>query len=101
MISRLAEHCFWLSIYIERAENIARLLEVNQNWLLDFDVPHDLQWKPLLIISGIHDYKGSLDKESILNFMTWDNENPCSIVSSMTQARENARVIREIISAEM
>lgn len=101
MISRLAEHCFWLSRYIERAENIARLLEVNQNWLLDFDVPSDLQWKPLLIISGIHDYKGSLEKEIILNFMTWDCENPCSIVSSMNQARENARVIREIISAEM
>ena len=55
MISRLAEHCFWLSRYIERAENIARLLEVNQNWLLDFDIPVELQWKPLLIISGIHD----------------------------------------------
>lgn len=101
MISRLAEHCFWLSRYIERAENIARLLEVNQNWLLDFDIPLDLQWKPLLIISGIHDYKGNYDKESVLGFMTWDSENPSSIVSSMTQARENARVIREIISAEM
>ena len=101
MISRLAEHCFWLSRYIERAENIARLLEVNQNWLLDFDIPLDLQWKPLLIISGIHDYKGNYDKESVLSFMTWDSENPSSIVSSMTQARENARVIREIISAEM
>ena len=39
MISRVAEHCFWMSRYLERAENTARVLEVNQTLLLDFDVP--------------------------------------------------------------
>ena len=45
--------------YLERAENTARVLEVNQTLLLDFDVPVEQQWKPLLIISGIHDYAGA------------------------------------------
>ena len=58
MISRVAEHCLWMSRYLERAENTARILEVNQTLLLDFDVPLEQQWKPLLIISGIHDMPG-------------------------------------------
>ena len=55
MISRVAEHCFWLARYLERAENTARVLEVNHTLLLDFHVPVEQQWRPLLIISGIHD----------------------------------------------
>jgi len=101
MISRVAEHCFWLSRYLERAENAARILDVNQTLLLDFYVPLEQQWRPLLIISGIHDYKGEMDAETVQAFMTWDADNPCSIVRSMTAARENARIIREVISAEM
>ena len=58
MISRVAEHCFWMSRYLERAENTARILEVNQTLLLDFEVPVEQQWRPLLIISGIHDLPG-------------------------------------------
>ena len=64
MISRVAEHCFWMSRYLERAENTARVLEVNQTLLLDFDVPLEQQWQPLLIISGIHDMPGDADAEA-------------------------------------
>jgi uncharacterized alpha-E superfamily protein len=101
MISRVAEHCFWMSRYLERAENTARILEVNQTLLLDFDVPVDQQWKPLLIISGIHDMPGVADAEAVQNYMTWEPENPSSIAASLMAARENARVIREVISADM
>lgn len=101
MISRVAENCYWLCRYLERAENTARVLDVNQTLLLDFDVPLEQQWRPLLIISGIHDYAGGMDAETVQAFMTWDAANPCSIVSSIATARENARVIREIISADM
>jgi uncharacterized alpha-E superfamily protein len=59
------------------------------------------QWRPLLIISGIHDYKGEMDAETVQAFMTWNTENPCSIVRSLASARENARIIREVISADM
>ena len=101
MISRVAEHCFWLARYLERAENTARVLEVNHTLLLDFHLPVDQQWKPLLIISGIHDYEDKPTAENIQEFMTWDRDNPFSIASSLYWARENARIIREVISGEM
>lgn len=101
MISRVAEHCYWLARYLERAENTARVLEVNHTLLLDFHLPVEQQWRPLLIISGIHDYPKEATAENVQAYMTWDPDNPCSIVSSLGAARENARIIREVISAEM
>jgi uncharacterized alpha-E superfamily protein len=101
MISRVAEHCFWMSRYLERAENTARILEVNQTLLLDFDVPLEQQWKPLLIISGIHDMPGEPDAETVQHYCTWEPANLSSIACSVNAARENARIIREVISAEM
>src|SRR4051812_34798733 len=101
MISRVAEHCFWLARYLERAENTARMLEVNHTLLLDFHVPVEQQWQPLLIISGIHDYKETPTAERVQEYMTWDRDNPFSIASSLYWARENARIIREVISGEM
>src|SRR5437660_11150424 len=101
MISRVAEHCYWLARYLERAENTARVLEVNHTLLLDFHVPVEQQWRPLLIISGIHDFAASATAEAVQGLMTWDPDNPCSITASLYWARENARIIREVISAEM
>src|SRR5579871_1791120 len=100
MISRVAEHCFWMSRYLERAENTARVLDVNHTLLLDFDVPIDQQWKPLLIISGIHNFARTPDAETVQAYLTWDPDNPCSIVASLAAARENARIVREVISGE-
>ena len=100
MISRVAEHCFWMSRYLERAENTARVLEVNHTLLLDFQVPIEQQWRPLLIISGIHDYPKEPTAENVQHFMTWEESNPFSIISSLTMARENGRIIREVISGE-
>ena len=101
MISRVAEHCFWLSRYLERAENTARVLEVNQTVLLDLEAPIDHQWRPLLIISGVHDMPGEPDGERVEYYLTWEAANLGSVVSSLAAARENARIIREVISADM
>lgn len=101
MISRVAEHCYWLARYLERAENTARILDVNHTLLLDFQVPYEQQWKPVLIISGIHDFELEPTADVVQDFMTWDEKNPASIVSSLCAARENARIIREVISTEM
>ena len=101
MISRVAEHCYWMSRYLERAENTARVLEVNQTLLLDLEAPIDHQWKPLLIISGVHDMPGQPDAETVQDYLTWETDNHSSIASSLSAARENARIIREVISADM
>jgi uncharacterized alpha-E superfamily protein len=101
MISRVAEHCYWMSRYLERIENTARILDVNQTLLLDFHVPVEQQWKPLLIISGVHDMTGEADAETVQNYMTWEVSNLSSIVCSIEAARENARITREVISGEM
>jgi uncharacterized alpha-E superfamily protein len=101
MISRVAEHCYWLSRYLERAESTARVLEVNQGLLLDFSVPTGQQWDPILIISGVGGKLEQTDGESVQEFLTWDEENPISITSSLAAVRENARIIREVISADM
>ena len=101
MISRVAEHCFWLARYLERAENVARVLDVNHTLLLDFHVPAEQQWKPVLIITGLHDYEKEPTAENVQSYMTWDEKNPFSVRSSLYWARENARIIREVISGEM
>ncbi len=90
-----------MSRYLERSENTARVLDVNRTLLLDFEVPAEQQWKPLLIISGIHDFADSANAEAVQHHLTWNADNPCSIVSSLAYARENARIIREIISGDM
>src|SRR5262249_40117667 len=72
MISRVAEHCFWLSRYLERADNMARVLDVNQTLLLDLDVPLDQRWRPVLIISGVYDMPGEPEPEAVPHYMTWE-----------------------------
>ncbi len=64
-------------------------------------MPIEQQWRPLLIISGIHDFPRPADAETVQDHLTWDHDNPCSIASSLAAARENARVVREVVSAEL
>jgi uncharacterized alpha-E superfamily protein len=90
-----------MSRYLERAENTARILDVNQTLLLDLDVPREQQWRPILIISGVYDMPGEPESEAVQQYMTWESSNVASIGTSLAAARENARVIREVISADM
>jgi uncharacterized alpha-E superfamily protein len=101
MISRVAEHCYWMSRYLERAENTARVLDVNQTLLLDLNVPVEQTWRPVLIINGVYDMPGEPEAEAVQGYMTWESANRSSIAASLAAARENGRVIREVISAEM
>jgi uncharacterized alpha-E superfamily protein len=105
MLSRVADSIYWMSRYVERAENVARFISVNLNLSLDMPGEAGQQWWPLVIITGDHDEfqkrKLPTTKESVIQFLTFDKDNPNSILSCLRSARENARGVRERISAEM
>jgi len=104
MLSRVANSIYWLGRYLERAENYARFIDVNFNLMLDLPPGLKAQWEPLIFATGdqeLYSEKyGDYDKKSVINFMTLDKSNPNSIISSLTYARENARIIRENLSKE-
>jgi uncharacterized alpha-E superfamily protein len=105
MLSRVADSIYWMSRYVERAENVARFISVNLNLSLDMPGEAGQQWWPLVVITGddeafLHRV-GTPNKENVVEFLTFDKENPNSILSCLRTARENARSVREIISAEM
>jgi len=105
MLSRVANSIYWMSRYLERAENVARFIGVNLNFILDTPDNYGEQWAPLINISGdqglFAKLYGEPTRENVLQFLTFDRENPNSILSSVRSARENARSVREIISSEM
>ena len=108
LISRVAASCFWMSRYVERAENTARLAGVNRAFVLDVDLPVPEQWWPVVVAIGeqerIREHlpeAALLDGERVLEYLTWNEDNSVSIASSIHSARENARTIREVISLEM
>jgi uncharacterized alpha-E superfamily protein len=106
MLSRVADSIYWMSRYVERAENVARFVDVNLNLMLDSPSGADQQWQPLVNITGDHEifdknYTDGPTQQNVIQFLTFDPENPNSILSCLRAARENARSVREIISSEM
>ena len=105
MLSRVANSIYWMSRYIERAENVARFVDVNLNLMLDFPGGSGQQWQPLVDITGDTDdfaeRYGDASERDVIRFLTFDPKNPNSILSCIRGARENARSIREIISSSM
>jgi len=105
MLSRVANSIYWLSRYMERADNVARFVDVNLQMMLDLPSGLSEQWQPLVSISGDDDAFASRfptpRRENVIKFLTFEPDNPNSIVSCLRAARENARTIRESISPEM
>lgn len=105
MLSRVADSIFWMSRYVERAENVARFIDVNLTLSLDLgpDSPH--QWDPLIYTTGdeedFYERYGEATQSNVLEFLTFDERNPNSILSCLRSARENARTVREMISSTM
>jgi uncharacterized alpha-E superfamily protein len=107
MLSRTADHLFWMSRYMERAENTARMLDVNYQTALlpQSDAVAELGWRGLLAISELTgDYTkryGAIHPARLMEFMVSDEENPSSIVSCLRAARENARAVRGTLTTEV
>ncbi|SNB52434.1 Uncharacterized conserved protein, Alpha-E superfamily [Arboricoccus pini] len=103
LLSRYAECIFWLARYIERAENLARILDVQETFARDIKGGHD--WAAVLRLNAdearFFERYEVADAPSVLNFYILDRENPTSIVSDIFFARENARTLRPLISTEM
>ncbi|MDX1949178.1 MAG: alpha-E domain-containing protein [Rickettsiales bacterium] len=106
MLSRVAENLYWLSRYVERAENVSRIIDVNHHLMLDMPSGTlNEQWEPIIIALGEEEsFKkkhSNFSKEKVIDFLTFDEENPNSIISAVNSARFNARTVRESISPEM
>ncbi|KPK10453.1 MAG: hypothetical protein AMJ68_09205 [Acidithiobacillales bacterium SG8_45] len=104
MLSRVAENIYWLARYVERAENTARLINVNTNLMLDLPKFARPGWEPIVEILGADNGGEGLpedaDERSVLHYLISDTNNPASILSSLLMARENGRTIRDIIPRE-
>src|SRR5687768_8200415 len=94
MLSRVADSLYWMSRYIERAENTARFIDVDLQMSLDAPITFSEQWEPLIAITGdlkaFEDRYTAPTRENVIRFLTVDRDNPNSIVSAVTKARENA-----------
>src|SRR5437868_1960335 len=105
LLSRVADSVYWMARYVERAENIARVIEVNLHLQLDLPLSPANQWQPLIDTSGdtavFGEKYGPATQATVISFLTQDTGNPNSIFTCIRAARENARSVRETISSEM
>ena len=107
MLSRTADHLFWMARYTERAENTARMLDANYQMSLlpQSDEYAELGWRAMLSISELSSVYAAahqgMKSHDVIEFMSRDLANPSSIVSCLRAARENARAVRGSITTEL
>jgi uncharacterized alpha-E superfamily protein len=107
MLSRTADHLFWMARYIERAENTARMLDVTLTTSLLPQSPLQAErgWRAMLGISELQPRFDALHKTmsvpAVLDFMVRDPDNPSSIYSCLQAARENARAVRGSLTTDV
>lgn len=107
MLSRTADHLYWMARYTERAENTARMLDVavQTSMLPQSSADAESGWRAMLGISELEQAFEAkyevLDARNVLEFMISDTQNASSIVSCLTGARENARAVRGVLTTEV
>jgi uncharacterized alpha-E superfamily protein len=101
MLSRVAENLYWMTRYLERAENTARLINATTQVVLDLPRGASFGWDVLLKVAGLDDLFRKAYTEhhetSIMRFLISDESNPGSILSCIRYARENCRTLREVL----
>lgn len=109
MLSRVANTFYWMVRYVERADNLARLIDVNRQLLLDSERLDSERlsafWQPIILSTGdqelYQEFYGSTGSADVIRFLTDDKRNPNSITSCIAFARENARTVRDQLSDEL
>ncbi|WP_139983858.1 alpha-E domain-containing protein [Nocardioides litoris] len=102
MLSRIAESMFWIGRYVERAEDTARILDVQTSLLLeDATLDVDETCRGLLSIMGVEDAPAGVDVEFVLRTLAFDPASPVSIAAAIGAARESARRARETLSVPL
>jgi uncharacterized alpha-E superfamily protein len=106
MLSRVADNLYWMARYLERTENLARLVDVSASLMLDLPQRLSPGWQPLVTISGseqLYAESGARDyaERSVVRFTVADERNPGSMRSSIARAREIARTVRDILPREV
>ena len=105
MLSRVADNLYWMARYLERTENLARLVDVSASLMLDLPQRLSPGWQPLVTITGneaqyaqsYHDYS----EKSVVRFVVADEKNPGSMLTSIARAREIARTARDILPRDV
>jgi uncharacterized alpha-E superfamily protein len=101
MLSRVAQRIYWMSRYLERVENTARLVGVYGELLLDLPEDAGLDWSlPLEVLGQDEDFAATGSEGAELHFLLDSRDNPASLISVLGQARENARTTRDIVPLE-
>lgn len=104
MLSSVALRCYWAGRYLERAENMARLISVYTELLLDLPKDAGVDWQALIDVCGTRAlfvrHRSWLLERSAVRFLTFEPENPSSVISSIRSARENLRTLRDVVPKE-
>ena len=109
MLSRVANSLYWMARYTERAENIARIVDVNLQLLLDMRNLDEKRltayWEPIVQATGDDEafFKAhpQATGKAVTEFLVFEPGNPNSIFSCICSARENARMVRDQITTEL
>ncbi|WP_341678532.1 alpha-E domain-containing protein [Niveibacterium sp. SC-1] len=107
MLSRTADHLYWMSRYMERAENLARILDVHHRMSLlpQSDSEVERQWAATLNLMGMletyRDMHDAIEPDKVMHFIMFERRNLSSIVSCLRAARENAHAVRGTLTSEL